>query len=385
MGQLDRYLAKAGRTHQQYITMTEELRNILRDWLALLQLVGWRPTHVKELVEHRPQYQGFVDASKWRAGRVWFSGIASMIPIVWFLEWPQEIWDQFCSSANKSGQLTILDLELTGILLRWLVLEQPVDTKTLKHNRIAIWCDNLPAVAWTYKFRTSTSPIAARILRALAVRLHENQTALLSVEHISGIFNNMADVASRKHNTDRKHFLIDFSAHFPPPQDACSSSATKLRQKSIPNCSISNRLWNLSHSERIDVLVLFAQHVRSGGVSPGKREVCAQTVVVLLRAVAAKFEMDGQSYTVVTAQGKYHQKISQRIEGYRRDNPAPKYKIAVPLTVPTYMYNYGKTGNAKHKAIGDMALIAFYYLLRVGELRARGMNALGHNNSGYKT
>jgi hypothetical protein len=158
MGQLDRYLAKAGRTHQRYITMTDKLRNILRDWSALLRLVGRRPTHVKELVEHRPQYQGFVDASKWGVGGVWFSGIASMIPIVWFLKWPQEIWDQFCSSSNKSGKLTISDLELTGILLQWLVLEQAVDTNALKHNSIAIWCDNLPAVAWTYKFRTSTSP-----------------------------------------------------------------------------------------------------------------------------------------------------------------------------------------------------------------------------------
>jgi hypothetical protein len=120
------------------------------------------------------------------------------------------------------------------------------------------------------------------------------------------------------------------------------------------------------------VLVLFAQHVRSGGVSPGKREVRAQTVQVSLRAVAAKFEMDGQSNPVVTAQGKYHQKIGQLIEGYRRNDPAPKYKLAVPLTVPEYMYNYGKTGNAKHKAIGDMALIAFYYLLRVGEYTREG-------------
>jgi hypothetical protein len=64
--------------------------------------------------------------------------------------------------------------------------------------------------------------------------------------------------------------------------------------------------------------------------------------------------MDGQSNPVVTAQGKYHQKISQHIEGYRQNDPAPKYKLAVPLTVPTYMYNYEKTGNAKHKAIRDM-------------------------------
>jgi hypothetical protein len=119
MGQLDRYLTNAGRTHQQYITMTEELRNNLRDWSALLRLVGRRPTHVKELVEHRPQYQGFVDASKWGVGGVWFSRIASMIPIVWLLEWPQETQNQFCSSSNKSGKLTISDLELTSILLQW--------------------------------------------------------------------------------------------------------------------------------------------------------------------------------------------------------------------------------------------------------------------------
>jgi hypothetical protein len=75
---------------------------------------------------------------------------------------------------------------------------------------------------------------------------------------------------------------------------------------------------------------------------------------------------------VVTAQGKYHQTISQLIEGYHCNDPAPKYKLAVPLTVPTYMYNYGKTGNDKHKAVGDMTLIAFYYLLRVGEYTREG-------------
>jgi hypothetical protein len=61
--------------------MTEELRNILRDWSALLRLVGRRPTHVKKLVEHRSQYQDFVDASEWGVGGVWFSKIVSMIPI----------------------------------------------------------------------------------------------------------------------------------------------------------------------------------------------------------------------------------------------------------------------------------------------------------------
>jgi hypothetical protein len=62
---------------------------------------------------------------------------------------------------------------------------------------------------------------------------------------------------------------------------------------------IDTNLSTLSQPERIDVLVLFAQQVRSGGVSPGKREVRAQTVQILFRAVAAKFEMDGQSNPVL--------------------------------------------------------------------------------------
>jgi hypothetical protein len=70
-----------------------------------------------------------------------------------------------------------------------------------------------------YKFRTSTSLVAAQTLRALAVRLHTNRAALLSVEHISGIYNTMADVASRRHSLDNAKFLTDFSALLPPPQD----------------------------------------------------------------------------------------------------------------------------------------------------------------------
>jgi hypothetical protein len=137
---------------------------------------------------------------------------------VWCYEWPQAIRAQLCSSANKTGTLTISDLKLIGILLHLLVLEPIVDFATLRDASVSIWCDNLPVVAWMYKFRTSTSLVAAQILWALAVRLHTNRAALLSVEHISGIYNKMADVASRRHSLDHKMFLTDFSALFPPPQ-----------------------------------------------------------------------------------------------------------------------------------------------------------------------
>jgi hypothetical protein len=70
---------------------------------------------------------------------------------------------------------------------------------------------------------------------------------------------------------------------------------------------------------------------------------------------------------VVNPQGKYYKKISQLLEGYRRNDPPPKFQLAVPLSVPAFMHTYARTGTEKQKAVGDMALIAFFYLLRVGE------------------
>jgi hypothetical protein len=219
LGQLNWYMSSASKHPGRKLVVTDALQATVHDWSALIRLVGRRPNHIRELVEHPPAYQGFVDASKWVVGGVWFGGTKQLIPIVWFYEWPQTIRNQLCSASNKTGSLTISDLELTGILLQWLVLEHVVDTSTLRDASVSIWCENLPAVAWMYKFHTNTSLMAARILRALAVRLHTNQAALLSIKHISSIYNTMADVVSRRHSLDNVKFLTDFSALFPPPQD----------------------------------------------------------------------------------------------------------------------------------------------------------------------
>ena len=218
LGPLDHAIAIAGRNNVHHVTITDNIRLCLQDWIALIRQLGQRPTHVKELVLHTAAYQGFVDASKWGVGGVWFGGTTQIAPIVWFWEWPPEVQENLVTSTNRTGLLTISDLELMGILLHWLALEAAVDKSTLVHSSIAIWCDNLPAVSWIYKMRTSTSPVASRILRALAVRLQLHRTGLLAIDHISGIYNIMADVASRKHVSDPMLFLKYFTDTFPPPQ-----------------------------------------------------------------------------------------------------------------------------------------------------------------------
>jgi hypothetical protein len=51
----------------------------------------------------------------------------------------------------------------------------------------------------------------------------------------------------------------------------------------------------------------------------------------------------------------------------RTGRRTPKFKLAVPLTVPAFMHTYSRSGTTKQKVVGHMALIAFYSLLRVGE------------------
>lgn len=221
LGPLDKIIAQTMVNKKTYIKINTTAQTLLKDWYALIHMAAKRPSHVNELIEHTPSYRGFVDASKWGVGGVWFSGTESLEPTVWFTQWPHAVQQDFCSSNNPTGAITISDLELMGIFMHFLALEETLKRRraTLTHKSVAIWCDNLPAVAWTYKFRTATSPLAARILRAFAVRLHATHSALVNIQHITGSYNVMADVASRKHSTHPATFLTDFTARFPPPQN----------------------------------------------------------------------------------------------------------------------------------------------------------------------
>ena len=56
------------------------------------------------------------------------------------------------------------------------------------------------------------------------------------------------------------------------------------------------------------------------------------------------------------------------VEGYRREDPPPIPQLAVPISVPRHCYKAGTISNdQKIMAAGCLTIIAFYYLLRVGE------------------
>ena len=57
------------------------------------------------------------------------------------------------------------------------------------------------------------------------------------------------------------------------------------------------------------------------------------------------------------------------VEGFRREDPPSVPQLAVPITVPNLCYDSAlrPTATQQEQAAGQLTLIAFYYLLRVGE------------------
>ena len=79
-------------------------------------------------------------------------------------EWPEEI-----RALVRSNVLTNSDLEIAGLLILWLVIEQVVPVLDSKH--VDLLNDNAPTISWASKMTPKKSGCAAALLRALVMRL----------------------------------------------------------------------------------------------------------------------------------------------------------------------------------------------------------------------
>jgi len=212
-------VAKHNHRPRAHVTLNQATKQALHDWKLLLKTATKQPTPCADLVPAAPDYGGYCDASKAGAGGVWFGLQKDLPPLVWRIAFPKDIQDDMVSTANPNGRITNSDLEMTGLLCQWLVLERLAD---LEHTHIAVGCDNTPMVAWASKLLASKAQTAAHILRALALRMLACQASPLATFHIPGEANRMADLASRSFATypDDRTFLTHFGSTFPLPQGA---------------------------------------------------------------------------------------------------------------------------------------------------------------------
>ena len=122
------------------------------------------------------------------------------------------------------------------------------------------------------------------------------------------------------------------------------------------------------------VLTGFTARVRHGYYGRGKR-VAAGTVVGALTAVGQEIALAcGDNPTKVMESNKLLPRLSQIYDGWRKEDPPTTKQLPVEADVPELLAERGlvSTATSLDRAIGDLSLIAFYYLLRIDEYTVKG-------------
>lgn len=119
----------------------------------------------------------------------------------------------------------------------------------------------------------------------------------------------------------------------------------------------------------------FAGRVRTGYYGRG-RQITAPAVTTAIRAIGTTIALaTGVNPTKMKgAQDKLVPRLSQMIEGFHKDDPPTIKKLPIEVDIPEYisLCSLRPTAPERSKAVADLILIAFYYLLRIGEYTIKG-------------
>jgi hypothetical protein len=127
----------------------------------------------------------------------------------------------------------------------------------------------------------------------------------------------------------------------------------------------------LGLQDPVPALQVFAARYRSGEIAPGGQVIRYHTVEDALRAVGQGFASVGAQDPRKTVTGEIDLRIQRQLRSWSRgDDPPTRVKpipIQLTLTILSIAYHTTTASNDATKAITDMVVIAFYYLLRPGE------------------
>jgi hypothetical protein len=328
---------------------------------------------------------------------------------VFHLEWPPDIKEAVRQTNSKrKGYLTNSDLELAGLLLIWYIMEAVCDLNPGCH--MALFSDNLPTVKWMRRLAAKGSKVAGHLLRALALRLKICRVSPLTPLHIAGAHNAMTDIPSRSfgsvtkwHCPTNADLLTLFNNSFPLPGQTswtvfqvCSSismrviSALRMKVLSMDKWA-ATALARVTHWKNWEAFVQplgvdpflqgtdftlrtrcltgFAAHIRRGGYRRG-RQVKSAMVSTALMAVGTEIALAcGNNPTKLNGSDRLLPRLSQMLEGWHKTDDPVMTKLPVEADVPEYLMTVGLQALATplNHAVGDLALIAYYYLLCIGE------------------
>ena len=133
-------------------------------------------------------------------------------------------------------------------------------------------------------------------------------------------------------------------------------------------------LQDTSFTTRMRTLSGFMTRVCKGYFGKGK-QVKNCTVSSALTAVGQTIALAcNANPTKINGSDKLLPRLQVMLDGYGKEDPATIKKLPVQADVPELLVStaYQGTGTAQNKAAVDLTMIAFYYLLRVGEYTVKG-------------
>jgi hypothetical protein len=134
-------------------------------------------------------------------------------------------------------------------------------------------------------------------------------------------------------------------------------------------------LQGVPYEQRVRLLTGFAAAVRGGFYGRG-RTVTASTVSTAITAVGQMIALAvGINPTKLPGgDNKLLPRLSQMLDEWRKTDPPPTKKLPIEADIPEFLCELGNSDSASpvEAAVGDLTVIAFYYLLRVGEYTTKG-------------
>ena len=227
-----------GRGDRHRIRLSRKVFDTLADFRAIADTLRARPTRFTELIpKGEPVAIGACDASRQGMGGVWFTH--DLPPIVWRAPFPPAIQAQLTTSENRTGSLSISDLELAGTLAHKHVLA--IALPSIAERPIWLAGDNRASLAWATKGSSTSTAARAYLLRLNA--LHQRHYRYVPQHSfIAGKANVMADDASRRWDLTDSALIAHFNSLY--PQNTSWTMQTlpdEMRYAAIG--SLSRRRW----------------------------------------------------------------------------------------------------------------------------------------------
>ena len=135
--------------NKRVLTSIEGCRTLLRESTQ-------EPTRCRELIPGWPDYIGFVDASGHGAGGVVIGELSPCVPTIFRWQWPSDITQDIKTTENPGGHISNSDLEMAGLVLLWLTMEEVCGP--LEEKRLTLFNDNSPTIGRATKLASGGAP-----------------------------------------------------------------------------------------------------------------------------------------------------------------------------------------------------------------------------------